>query len=150
MAGGLCPWGPLPRQRREDRKKGPVKTKLAQHGPSIRGVAYPAPADPAFAGTAVKPRLTLRSPCLGSTILSSADRSKRIRDSECGGSVKRVLEVGVSRTDFLSNAAIGGELLADRLARKPWRPPSRKRRMNCLKSGGGSIMKSCLVRGICG
>src|ERR1035437_10187895 len=64
MAGGLCPWGPLPRQRREDRKKGPGKTKSAQRGPSMRGVAYPAPADPAFAGTAVKPKLTLRSPCL--------------------------------------------------------------------------------------
>ena len=33
--------------------------------------------------------------------------------------MKHVPEAGVSQTDFLSNAAIGGELLADRLAREP-------------------------------
>ena len=64
--------------------------------------------------------------------------------------MKRVLEVGVSRTDFLSNAAIGGELLADRLASEPLAPAFEETADELPEERRRFDYESCLVRGICG
>ena len=61
-----------------------------------------------------------------------------------------MLEVGVSRTDFLSNAAIGGELPADRLAREPLAPAFEETADELPEERRRFDYESCLVRGICG